>query len=217
MTDERSIDVRLSRAVYRALLGHGPRAGADPETWIRSYLLPELAEAGLDVVDVAERAQETEQQTKALARAEQLRDGARAQCERRTAERDEALVRLRIADREATFGRAVLALANEIVRLREMMTMRPDAFPGDSSPASIAAVLAGELAEVGREEPRSEAAQRECGDVFAAAVHLMIAHDACLLAEVDAVVSKIEARLDAMDELGCTWAEAKQAVQLSTN
>jgi NTP pyrophosphatase (non-canonical NTP hydrolase) len=152
-----------------------------------------------------------------LARAKELRDGARAQCVRRTAELAEALARLRIADRDAAFGRGVLTLADELVRLRAMMAARPDAFTTDGSPESIAAVLAGELAEVGREQPGSEAAQRECGDVFAASVHLMIAHDACLLAEIDAVVSKIEARLDTMDERGCTWAEAKQAVQLSIN
>lgn len=142
---------------------------------------------------------------------------ARAQCERRTAELAEALARLRISDRDAAFGRAVLGLADQIVRLRMMTSEFPDAFATDNSPASCAAVLTGELAEVCRERPGSEAAQRECGDVFAAALHLMIAHDVCLLAEIDAVVSKIEARLDAMDEHGCTWVEAKEAVSLSTN
>jgi NTP pyrophosphatase (non-canonical NTP hydrolase) len=136
---------------------------------------------------------------------------------RRTAELAEAMVRLRIADRDATFGRAVLTLADQILRLRAMMAARPNAFTTDSSPASVAAVLSGELAEVARETPGSEAAQRECGDVFAAAVHLMIAHDACLLAELDGVLSKIEARLDTMDEHQCTWAEAKDLLQMSTN
>lgn len=152
-----------------------------------------------------------------LARALELLAGARAQCERRTSERDEALARLRIVDRDAAFGRAVLGLADEIVRLRAMMADHPSAFTTDGSPASIAAVLSGELAEVAREEPRSSAAQRECGDVFAAAVHLLIAHDACLLAEIDHVWARIEARLDAMEERDCTWAEAKLAVNLSTN
>jgi len=209
-TDERSVDLRLSEAVRRALLGRSPVAVSDPEAWLRSYFMPALAEMGLAVVDPAA-------QTQALARAAELREGARAQCVRRTAERDEALVRLRIADRDAVFGRAVLGLANELLRLREMMVKRPDAFTTDGSPESISAVLTGELAEVNAEQAGSEAAQREAGDVFAASVHLLIAHDACLLEEVDAVVSKIEARLDAMAESECTWAEAKQAVKLSSN
>ena len=210
MTAERDVDRRLRDAIFGAL-GRGLNADSDPETWHRDHLLPALAGNGLTVVDSAEHAE-------TIRRASELRDGARAQCERRTAERDEALVRLRIADREATFGRSVLALVNEILRLRQMMAERPDAFPSDSSPESIAAVLAGELAEVTRETPGSEAAQRESGDVFAAAVHLMLAHNACLLAEFDAVVSKIEARLDAMeDDPTCTWADAKLAIQLSTN
>jgi NTP pyrophosphatase (non-canonical NTP hydrolase) len=203
-----SVDQRLSEAVRRALAGYAADGSRDVWiVWIDEYLLPALAEMGLEITDVG-----------ALTRATQLRDGARSVCERRTAERDEALVRLRIADREATFGRSVLALVNEILRLRQMMAERPDAFPSDSSPESIAAVLAGELAEVTRETPGSEAAQRESGDVFAAAVHLMLAHNACLLAEFDAVGSKIEARLDAMEEdPTCTWADAKLAIQLSTN
>ena len=204
MTTERDFE-KLSEAMRVALQGWPDEGHRD--RWIRERVLPALAEAGLAVVESGIP----------LVRALELRDGARAQCERRTAELAEAMVRLRIADRDATFGRAVLGLANEILRLHEMMRERPDAFSTDGSPASIAAVLSGELAEVAREEPRTSAAQRECGDVFAAAVHLLIAHDACLLSEIDAVVSKIEARLDAMDERGCTWAEAKEAVQLSTN
>jgi NTP pyrophosphatase (non-canonical NTP hydrolase) len=210
MADERDVDLRLRNAVFGAL-GRGLNADSDPASWHRNYLAPALAEKGLTVVDSAEHAE-------VIRRAAELRDQARAVCVRRTAERDEALARLRIADREATFGRSVLALANEIMRLRSMMAERPSAFPTDSSPQSIAAVLAGELAEVARETPGSEAAQRESGDVFAAAVHLMLAHNACLLAEFDAVGSKIEARLDVMeDDPNCTWDDAKQAVQLSTN
>lgn len=214
MTAERDVE-KLSEALRVALQGWPDEGRRD--RWVRERVLPALAEAGLAVVDTAEQAQAAEQNAEALARAVELRDGARAQCERRTAELAEAMVRLRIADRDATFGRAVLSLANEILRLREMMRERPDAFSTDGSPASIAAVLSGELAEVAREEPGTSAAQRECGDVFAAAVHLLIAHDACLLSEIDAVWSKIEGRLDAMDERGCTWAEAKEAVNLSTN
>jgi hypothetical protein len=208
-----SIYLRLVDSIRR----RGLDVGSSPEAWLARHLLPLLADAGLEVADTAERTRDAERHAEALARAEELREGARAQCVRRTAERDEALVRLRIADRDAVFGRAVLGLANELLRLRAMMEQRPDAFTTDGSPESIAIVLANELAEVNAEQPGSEAAQRECGDVFAAAVHLLLAHDACLLEEVDTVLAKIEARLDAMDEHGCTWAEAKQAVQLSIN
>jgi NTP pyrophosphatase (non-canonical NTP hydrolase) len=197
-------DQRLSEAIRQAMAGYAP--GESRDVWISEYLLPSLAAFGLEVTD-----------TGALARATQLRDGARAQCERRTAELAEAHARLRIADRDATVGRAVLNLAAEIMRLREMAVDRPADFPFANTTATIAALVSCEVAEASHERPGSEDAQRECGDVFAAAVHLMIAHGACLLAEIDAVASRIEERLDAMEECGCTWSEAKRVVSMASN
>ena len=199
-----SVNERLSEALRRAMMGHSYDGYHD--RWISEYLLPSLTAMGLEVTDIG-----------ALTRAVQLRDGARSQCQRRTAELAEAHARLRINDGEAAYGRAVLGLAAEIERLRTMTSARPDDFPLDNSPTSIAAVLSGELAEVCRERAGSEDAQRECGDVFAATVHLMIAHDACLLAEIDAVGNRIADRLDAMDERGCTWSEAKMVTRMSSN
>jgi hypothetical protein len=172
---------RLSDAMRYALLGFA--ADGNRDTWITEYLLPSLKALGLEVTD-----------TGALARAQQLRDGARAQCERRTAELAEAHARLRIADRDAAVGRAVLDLADQICRLRDVALEHPDAFPFTNTPANVAALLTGELGEVLREPVGSADAQRECGDVLAAAMHLMIAHEGCLLAEVDATATRPRSR-----------------------
>lgn len=145
-------------------------------------------------------------------RARELLAGARQQCDRRTAELAEAQVSIRHLQREAVVGHFVLGLEVQIRRLRRLAEQRPQDFPTGMSPTEIAAVVAGELAEVGLEVPGSPDAQRESADVWVGALHLLLAHGGIPLVELEAAHGRIKQRLDVMEARGCSWSQAKRFI-----
>jgi hypothetical protein len=161
-------------------------------------------------VDLQSAARTIAESAYALGRAAMLIDGERSVCERRTAERDEALAITRQLATEAAYGRAFLGMLATLGRLRRSScSTMAFGFSADETEQVVAA----ELAEVMAEHEGSDRAKAECVDVLAASVHLGVAHGmrpADLLAGMQAWTDRIARRLDHVDA-GGTWSEAKAA------
>lgn len=145
-----------------------------------------------------------------LQRAQDLLAQARAQCERRTEQRDQARVIAQRLAEEAAFGRALLDMLEQIRRLRR--TPCPTQGFGFEI-EDIEGVVENELAETRDEIPGSPRARAESIDLLGGALHLALVHhhmsDAGVLAGMLAWIEKIRRRLDHVDA-GGTWAEAKR-------
>lgn len=140
-----------------------------------------------------------------LVRDRMLRQQAEIVCERRTRERDEARAALEAQAIDVARGRALTELGAQIERLRRTT---PEQTPFDFDPESVAKVVIREVSEVLAEDAGSIAARRECADVIAGALHLLIVHGGNPVEALAGVAAKLRARLDLVDQ-GLTWDEAK--------
>lgn len=106
----------------------------------------------------------------------------------------------------ASHGAALDALQYQLKRLME--TPCPSMAFG-FGPEETAKAVISEVQEILAEPAGSEAAQRECGGLLAAAVRLSMVHGADPIEGMAVEAKRLGWRLDTMKRLGCSWAAAK--------
>lgn len=103
-------------------------------------------------------------------------------------------------------GQALLDLQDQLKRL---MATPCSSMAFGFGPEETAKAVTSEVAEILAEPAGSEAAQRECAGLLAAAVRMTMVHGADPVEAMRSEALRLKTRLDTMDRLACSWATAK--------
>lgn len=131
----------------------------------------------------------------------------------RTLELEEQVRRLHAEATLATEVKAAAgagaALVDLQAQLRRLMDNPCPSMAFGFGPEDTAKAVTSEVAEILAESPGSEAAQRECAGLLAAAVRMAMVHGADPVECMRTEARRLESRLDTRARLQCPWATAK--------